>query len=305
MLPLLLYGDLSDAQVRDLEEHLAHCEPCRNVLHETRKLHELLSRVPAPAPSEEFLRDARMQFRAAMIAEHSNRSLALRVRDFFSPGFMPRPALVAGGLALLAIGFASGRFSPHGTAASGTGVEDVLASGGTVHVTNMRTVENTESGGQIELTFDAVKSFRIRGSIDEPAIQKVLACALVSGDPGVRMRAASSVTLTKSAAPEREVKAALLLALRSDQNDGVRKEALQAIQRYAVDREVRDALLDVLLNDPNPGLRIAAINALDSLRARGYQPDAGELQAYRELQNSETSLYVRVKARSIIEEKIP
>lgn len=96
------------------------------------------------------------------------------------------------------------------------------------------------------------------------------------------------------------MKAALLLALRTDRNDGVRKAALQAILRYPGDREVRDGLLYVLLNDRNPGLRIAAINGLDTLRARGYVPDEEMIRAFRESVQNDENLYVRTKAQTII-----
>jgi HEAT repeat protein len=124
-----------------------------------------------------------------------------------------------------------------------------------------------------------------------------------SDNPGVRIRAVGSFSATASALPEREVKTALLLALKTDQNDAVRKEALQAILRYQPDRDVRDALLYVLLHDANPGLRIAAINGLDSLETRGYEPDDQFLQTLRDKIQNDDNLYVRVKAQSILEEK--
>jgi hypothetical protein len=92
--------------------------------------------------------------------------------------------------------------------------------------------------------------------------------------------------------------------LKSDQNDGVRREAMRTLLRFPADREVRDALLYELLHDANPGLRVGAINALDTLQTRGYRYDENQRETIRQIVQNDNNLYVRVKARSLLEEKI-
>ncbi len=114
------------------------------------------------------------------------------------------------------------------------------------------------------------------------------------------MRAIGSAAATPSPAQDREMKAALLLALRTDKNDGVRKVALQALMRYPPDLEVRNALVYVLLNDVNPGLRIAAINGLDMLRERGLAPDQELIETFKDRIQHDDNLYIQAKAKTII-----
>jgi len=301
-IPLLLYGDLSDEEHRELERHIEQCPDCRAELESTRALHALLGRVPAPAPTEQLLRDARLRFNASVSGSIRRQSIVERIRGLVP--FEPRPAYALAMFAIAALAFAAGRLlspSPSGTAPA----EEYLAMEKGYRVTNVRFVNGDGPGGTLELMFDAVKPVRIQGTLDDPDIQKVLAYALVNGEnAGVRIRAANSVSGARPAMPEPEVKAALLLALRNDTNDGVRKQALTALLRYEPDREVRDALLYTLLNDANPALRIAAIDGLDSLRARGHRPDEEMLQTFKERMNNDDNMYVRVKARSLMEEKI-
>jgi len=305
MIPLLLYGDLSKEEARTLEEHLATCKECRNELDRTRKLHSLLTRVPASEPIEAHLKDARLQFSAGLISERKRPSLRDWIADLIPSSLPPWPAVALGGVALIALGFFAGRLISPSYPKGASGTDNLSTPGGAIRVTNIRLISSEQPGGDIELTYDAVQSVYLRGSLNDASVQRVLAYALVNGEnAGIRIRAANSVMATQSAAPEREIKAALLLALKSDQNDGVRREAMRTLLRFPADREVRDALLFVLLHDANPGLRVGAINALDTLRMRGYQPDETQRETFRQIVQNDKNLYVRVKAQSILEEKL-
>jgi hypothetical protein len=303
MIPLFFYGDLSLDELREFKEHLARCEECRIELEETRRLHAFLASAPAPEPDEFFLGEARMQAHAAIRAMRASPSLSDKLRQFFGSPIFSRPAFGLAAIVLLLIGFAVGRLAFRSTGSEAPTAIPALAEED-VRVTNVQMTGGT-GGEDIDLAFDTVTPVRLHGSLADPRIQKVLAYAMVNGEnPGVRLRAVGSIASTSAAPPEREVKAALLLVLSSDQNDGVRKAALNALLRYPADREVRDALLNVLLNDPNPGLRVAAINGLDSLRVRGYQPDQGFLHTFKQRLQHDENLYVRVKAQSLLEGSI-
>jgi predicted anti-sigma-YlaC factor YlaD len=291
MIPLLLYHELTERQVHELNEHLAACESCRKNLDSTRDLHVLLERAPAPAVQDAAIRETRSQALAAVRA-------AARDRHALSPAFTAptiRWALVAGSVVILSAAFFAGRLTAPGP-------DLPFSAEGDVRVTNIRL--SGDAGRTIEATFDLVKPVRVRGSIDDPQVQKVLASALVNAEnPGVRLRAVSGVASGDAMPADREVRTALMLATRKDPNDAVRKEALHALLRYPPDREIRDVLLEVLTHDPNAGLRIVAINGLDSLRLRGFGPDAAQLRSVRKGVESEQNLYVRVRSRSILEEK--
>ena len=136
-------------------------------------------------------------------------------------------------------------------------------------------------------------------------MQKVLAHALVNDEnPGVRLRSVSafSTQIQKLKMPDREVKAALILALKTDGNPAVRKEALKTLQGFPFDEEIKQVFLHVLMRDNNPALRIAAINSLDSARVQGQGTDKDFLEVLKERMQSDENNYIRIRAKSVLEE---
>jgi len=299
MLPLQLYGELSQGEKKELKEHLSGCNECQKELDKIKQLHGLLARHPMPEPSEEMLRESRMHFQSALLGERLRAPVWDRMKEFLSLPSVYRPAIGVTAAVLLAVGFLGGRLVPG--ARETQRYARLMPSEG-LHVTNVRYIGG--EGDDVELAFDSVTPVRLRGRINSPEVQKVLARAVMNSDnAGVRLRAVGSLSANPEARIEPETKAALLLVLKTDRNDGVRKEALQVLLRSTADREVRDGLLYVVLNDSNPGLRIAAINGLASMQTSGYQPDEETLRALRQSLANEDNMYVRVKARSIIDEE--
>jgi hypothetical protein len=301
LLPQYMYGDIRPREATRLEKHLESCAECRSELDQLRRVHALASGAPLREPDAEVLRNARMMFRRSLLTERRP-GVATRAAEWFDSAIhgimVPRPALALGSVALIIAGAVGGRaLFPAHPASPATQTEAAGFEG--VRLANMQLVGSEDQ--EVELSFDAVRPVRLRGKLESPEIQKILAYAVVNSDnPGVRLRAVGSAAATPSSARDREMKAALLLALRTDTNDGVRKEALQALLRYPPDREVRNALVYVMLNDANPGLRIAAINGLDSLRARGLAPDQELIETFRERIQHDDNLYIQAKAKTII-----
>ena len=157
--------------------------------------------------------------------------------------------------------------------------------------------------GEIEFTFDAVTPVRMRGSVDDPKIQKVLTYAMLNEEnPGVRLKAVNAINRRGVEARDPDVKSALIKALEMDGNVGVRKEALNTLRRLPFDREIKMAMLHALMQDANPGLRVAAINALDSARTSPSGVDSDILTVLREKAQTDDNNYIRVKARAVIQE---
>jgi hypothetical protein len=296
-LPLLFYGELTEQERRELELHLAGCELCRRERDGIARLHSLLSRLPVPEPSEEFYRQARLHMVSTLGTLQTRRTVGERFYDTFRRPAFQRPAIGLAALLLLLLGFAAGRrFS---SSPSGIPAGDARAMLSNFHVVK------SPDGEKVELAFDQVTPVLLRGRIDDPEIQKILARAVLDGEnAGVRLRAVGSLKADHASPLRHDVRAALLLALQTDKNDGVRKAALETLLRSPVDRGVSDALLQVLLNDKNPGLRIAAINGLDSLRVRGLLPLEEFPGSFRRAIAADENMYVRMKAKSILEEKM-
>jgi hypothetical protein len=102
----------------------------------------------------------------------------------------------------------------------------------------VRFVNSNPNTGEVEFSFDAVKPVYMKGSVNDPDVQKILAYALLNEqNPGVRLRSVDVIGSEhlKSTGSEVEIKWALIAALKSDDNPGVRKEALAVPEKFPFD----------------------------------------------------------------------
>jgi hypothetical protein len=299
-LPLLVYRELSPRAESRVVHHLSHCEACTKEAEELRRFKAVVSAAQGPQIDDRVLSDARVRLRLALgdarvpvRPVHGKAAIADLL--WFRPGLV-----LAGAIGVLAAGLLIGRYLIPSTG-SLPGLTDPLGDPRGVTLSNVHITNLGETPEDVELAFDATRSLRVRGTLNDPAIQRVIAYAIVNGgNPGVRMRAASSVLPRIHGTPDREMRAALLLAMKTDPNDGVRKAALEALLRYPPDIEIRDGLLSVLLSDENPGLRVAAIIGLDTLAARGCLANEEMRKSLEGLLQTEDNLFVRTKAESIL-----
>jgi hypothetical protein len=299
LLPLRAAGRLSSGEAAKLDRHLKSCVQCRKELDEIRHLQAIMVAVASDRAADPVLEATR--HRAAEAFTRGTRSPVRRFRDRFPrTGLVPAGVAYAGvGAALLLVGFFGGRLLG---LREGTG--DATA-GGSPEIRVMQVTIPALGKDSVAITYEQVRTIRLRGTLDDPAVAHVLARALVNGDnAGVRLRALEAVAATDRPSREREMRTALLLALTTDPNVGVRRQALIALQRMTPDANVRDALLQVLLHDNNPGLRIAAINALDLLRSDVVLTDDATRSSLQRLVKGEENRYVQVKARSLLEGRI-
>jgi hypothetical protein len=292
LIQLSLYDELSAHQKHALESHLNACEECRLEVERLRRLHRLLGYYrPAPVTDKQ-IDDARHSLRLSLM-ELPPLSPVERALQWI--GSFPRlsPALagvalfVAGVLSTSAVFLALRDRTPESNADPGV-------------VTNVRFLDHDVKDGSISFTYQMVGEHTIRGSIDDPLIQRLLAQGLVNeSNAGVRLKTVNTLAAAQENV-DPEVKAALILTLRSDDNPGVRREALSALAQYPFDSQIKDAILTVLLHDPNSALRIAAINCLDSARVHGAA--SSEIRNVLEQKLRDANTYVRLRARTVLQE---
>jgi hypothetical protein len=291
--------DLHDRTL--LEDHLRTCSDCRDELPRLRKFYGLLKDFePAVHVDDNLLQDARQQLREALHRERSHPSFLETIEERLSTFVAPRYQIALGGLATLALGIFIGHriFTP-----SAPLPQEAQLIPANPRITNLKFLDSKEGSDVVEFTFDAVQPVKMRGSVNDPGIQKVLTHAMLNdANPGVRLRALNVVATPRADKPDKEIKAALILTLRTDPNAGVRKEALMALQQYPPDEAIKNALLNTLMTDKNPGLRIAAINGLDSLRIHGQSADRSVLKALHDKMQSDDNTYIRLRARTVLQE---
>ena len=309
-LQLLIYGELTDEQKAELDAHVRTCTECKSELKQLERFHSLLSHHRSVEPTDELLAEARQELRAALRIERSRQTFWDWITEFIPRFVFPKYAVAFGAVAVLAIGIALGRYvlspltQPQQPVPTQTAKSAALLDGET-RISNVRFIDADASDGEVEFTFDAIAPVRIKGSINDDRVQKVLVHALLNDqNPGVRLR---SVNAFASQAhnlklPDPQVKKSLIAALKSDANPGVRKEALRVLLTFPFDEEIKSAFLHVLLHDKNAGLRIAAINSLDSVRIVGQHSDNEFLDVLKEKMQSDENNYVRIRAKAVLQE---
>jgi hypothetical protein len=171
-------------------------------------------------------------------------------------------------------------------------------------ITNVRYSEGESRDGTVDLSFDAVMPVQMKGNINDPQVQKILAYALMSSqNPGVRLQTANMLASqsARSATGDVDIKEALIAALETDENPGVRREALAALQKFTYDDQVKRAYLTVLMKDKNSGMRIGAINAIIKVQAVGVRLDSDVISVMQQKKQSDENSYIRTRATSFLE----
>jgi hypothetical protein len=309
-LQLSLYHELSEQERDLLDNHLTLCEQCRKDLDELKKLHSTLAHYQSVPVHESLLLDARRNLRMRIHAEESQKSFWGEIKDLLDGIIAPPVQVTLGGVAMIAVGMLVGYFAFKSPSENPLAVKQTAAmEAGESQITNIRFIDRDVRTGDVEFTFETVTPVRIRGNVNEEHVQKVLAQALVSNqNAGTRLRAVSMIgTQTgerQNRVPEfdAELKTALITALLHDQNLGVRKEALGVLRNYLPDPIVVRAFLQVLANEKNTGLKIAAINSLDLSQYENQPVNREILEMFRNKAQSDENNYIRIKAKTALQE---
>jgi len=281
-----LYGELTPDEEAAFQEQVKRDPELAALLESEGSLHR---RLPvgrgAPVP-EEALAQSRLLLRAALRRESRRRRApglfaALRERRWPWMGWAVPAALFAG--------IVAGRASWYALPSAGAG--GIAAAGD--RVVDLRVREYDPTTGTVSLMVDLVSSREVRGSLDDAAIQRLLAAALDRDLlPGARLAA---VELLRHQAARAEIRQALARALLEDPNPGVRLVAAEALAGQAGDERVRQALVRALSSDANPGVRVSVIEAL-----REHE-DEPTRQALERAVSLDDNRYIRAEARRLLD----
>jgi HEAT repeats len=152
--------------------------------------------------------------------------------------------------------------------------------------------------GDVRITVNAERRMTLEGSLDDPHIRELLVNTVKSYEnPGIR-RDALDALQTKSDHPA--VREALIFAMRKDPNAGDRLDALKAIQNMDWGSDVHQALLAAAEQDDNPGVRFAAMDTLVNRAVR--EKDTALLPVLQSLATGHSNPYIRVRCAQAIHE---
>jgi hypothetical protein len=308
MIQLALLDELNDEELNKLHQHLIECSECQAEYDKLKKYYDVVELNKSEEIDELFLQDARRQFRLKLDYDLSKQTILERIFNSFRRNLWANKKPAFAGAFSLALGLFLGYmvFSPAGSVRISSISENLGLTGGNTEIANVQFVNSTSNSGEVEFTFDAVKRVTMKGKLNDPSVQKILADALVNEkNPGTRIQTANALanqTMANNKANPK-VKSALITALKYDGNPGVRTEALKALLNLPYDNEINETLLYALEHDKNSGMRIAAINGLASAKLNGKEIGQEGIKILNQKVKNDDNEYVRIRAASLIKEE--
>jgi hypothetical protein len=307
LIRLSLYGELTDEEQSTLELHLKNCDECRNELEQQRDLLALISGKKNEV-DDNLLMEARAQLRGAIRNERQRKGsfnyVLQNLTDFITVPFRT----VISGAAMLAVGFFLGYLFYGSSAVDPKLIEDNTSTQPSflqdeITISNINFIDSDPSDGEIEFTFIAMKPVHLKGRIDDPKIQSILTYSMLNEqNPGARLNSINVMDTQRPVNFDRDVKDALITVVMTDENPGVRREALKLMKKFPFDEEIKQALIYVLTTDTSSGLRIEAINSLVDAGEKGKTFSEKDLDIFKQKLQTDDNSYIRYRTKTILQE---
>jgi len=308
MLQLALLDELNDNELYKLHQHLIECSQCQAEYDKLKKYYDAVDQNKIGEIDEQFLQEARRQFRLKLDFDLSKQTIIEKVFNVLRRNLWAYKKPVFAGAFSLAVGLFLGYllFTSDGSVKISSLTENLGLTGGNTEVANVQFVNSVPNNGEVEFSFDEVKRVTMKGKLNDPAVQKILANALVNEkSPGTRIQTVNALanqTMENNKANPK-VKSALITALKFDGNPAVRIEALKALLYLPYDDEINESLLYALEHDKNSGLRVAAINGLASAKLNGKTIGQEGMKVLNQKVKNDDNEYVRIRAASLLKEE--
>lgn len=308
----LLYGSffdsINDSDHNIISIHLKNCDKCKAKFQSFVLLNDQINlqkyKMKHESPSVE---EARRKLIERIQAFNDKKVIIRNLLNSFIDIFRFYSKPVLAGFALLIVGFWLGRVSKpnYNNESFDKLLSESTLSDNKIRIANLRFVNRDPVNEDIEIAFESVRPIKLKGNLNEERIQRILALSLIhENNPGIKIQTVNAIssTINSDAATIRQIKSALTTSAMYDNNPGVRREALRTLFDYPPDKEIIDALIYILTNDDNAGLRIMAINAIESINAQKNIIDDNVANVLKERIKNEQNQYIRVRAKSILEE---
>ena len=301
LIPFYLYEELDCEKKILFENHVKSCKDCANELESYKILFTDISEDSKSPVDLKLLTEARLELRGALRSQQNKTSFSNNIKDYISSHFYKPVGLAVSGFSLILIGLFIGYliFSSHviDNLETDSKVSDKL------RIQNINFIDPDPSDGQVEFTFEAVKSGRIKGNVNDTELQKILTYAVLNEqNPGTRLNSINVINANQIKKPDDEIKSTLIAVAKFDNNPGVRREALKSLNELPADEDIKNTLIYILLNDTSAGIRIEAINALVQGSKSGINLNQKDLLLLREKIQIEKNNYIRFQAKNIIKE---
>jgi hypothetical protein len=305
--PILVFyacDEVSEKERKLIDEHLAVCAYCAEQLTGERALWEAIGAANAPA-GEINSSDALLAQCRSQLAETLDDLSVTPVREHWQPfGWVQRwmalrPAW-SGAMLIFFGALLGARVIPwlqNSLPGNSNGrAVNVLAS---QKLTDEQLSKMAVAGinlapwpnaapGTVQLQLRAEQPMVLSGNVNDSNMRRVLTYVVENGerfDAGLRLDCLDAL---KPQARDAQVRKALILAARKDQNPAVRMKALEGLRDSASDDAVREALLDALEHDTNPGVRVEVVNML--VHSLEHEPQVSNVVSYPKLAGAQENL---------------
>jgi hypothetical protein len=121
-------------------------------------------------------------------------------------------------------------------------------------------------------------------------------------NPGSRLNSINAMVTENNVISDPEIKNALITVAITDENPGVKREALNLLKKLPYDEDIKQAYIYVLSNDTSSALRITAINALFETVQSGQKLTKNDLKLFKEKSKDDDNNYIRHLTKTILQE---
>jgi hypothetical protein len=301
LIPFYLYEELDYEKKILFENHIKSCKDCANELESYKILFADISEDSKSPVDLKLLTEARLELRGALRSQQNKTSFSNNIKDYISSLFYKPVGLAVSGFSLMLIGLFIGYLIFNSPVIDNLETDSKISD--KLRIQNINFIDPDPSDGQVEFTFEAVKSGRIKGNVNDTELQKILTYAVLNEqNPGTRLNSINVINANQTQKPDDEIKNTLIAVAKFDNNPGVRREALKSLNILPADEDIKNTLIYVLLNDTSAGIRIEAINALVQGSKSGINLNQKDLLLLKEKIQSDENNYVRYQAKNIIKE---
>ncbi len=301
LIPFYLYEELDFEKKILFENHIKSCKDCANEL-ESYKIHFAdISEDSKSSIDSKLLTEARLELRGALRAHQNKISYSNNIKELISSFFYKPVGIAVSGFSLLLVGLFIGYLVFNSPVSEN--IQSNSAKSDQLRIQNINFTDPDPSDGEVEFTFETVRSGRMRGNVNDTELQKILTYAVLNEqNPGTRLNSINVINANQNQKPDDEIKSTLISVAKFDNNPGVRREALKSLNQLPADEDIKNALIYVLLNDTSAGIRIEAINALVEGSKSGINLNQKDLISLRDKIQTDENNYIRFQAKNIIKE---
>lgn len=327
-----LFGELAPEEERRLNAHLDTCDACAEEFQSLQATLAVTAERTRPEPPEVFWRGywprlVRRMRRAEAPAPSWTTWLAAWWREVTALPPAVRYALQGAVAVLLVVGgfwlgqqaapdaqppLLSGTETPAQQQSADGALAHLVGATGAVEIgsgtirprlANIRDITYDVSDGTVEIRYNTVNDIIVRGTPDDPTVQRLLRTAMLDEqDPSARLNALQTVERAQPTA-DPELTHALTYLAREEADPNMRFRAVRALkslhQEAPLPDDTRGVLINILLQSDNSALRIEALQALMSGPPASEEATPDYLY---EVQNDSNS-YLRYQATQALQER--